>query len=189
MSLLPLEMLAPVVALGRSASSAAAAVGTGFAGMLKTAMQQATAAADESAKGDAGTQSTGSASPVGSGPSPSAVSALRNQTDAQIQSFHRQLLQLLAASGVDLSSEVHLQIDDFGDVRVAGDHPQKQQIEMILISHPELEQQFRGIAARSIALDNFEQSKVGLIPDMGERRFDLALNALAATGSIVAVSE
>ncbi|MGE3316202.1 MAG: hypothetical protein AB7O26_13885 [Planctomycetaceae bacterium] len=173
MSLLPLEMLAPVVSLGKSAGTAAAAVGTGFAGMLKNAMQQATAASNDSAKGDAGSQSTGSASPVDSGPSSAAIGELRKQTDEKIEAFQQQLLQLLAANGIDVSSGVHLQLDDFGQVRVAGDHPRKHAIETVLASYSELESQFQEIAARSDALKSFDESKLGLLPVASESRFDL----------------
>jgi hypothetical protein len=182
-SLLPLELLAPVASLGRSAGSAAATVGTGFAEMLKSAMQQATAAANETAKGDAGTQSTGSASPVGGEPSAAAVAELRKQTDAQIELFRQQLIQMLASSGIDVSAGVHLQVDDFGDVRVAGNHPQKRAIETFLAAHSELESQFREIAARSEALHSFDESKLGLLPSSVESRFDLFVSPSSAKGS------
>lgn len=188
MSLLPLEMLAPVVSLGKSAGTAAAAVGTGFAGMLKNAMQQATAASNDSAKGDAGSQSTGSASPVSSGPSSAVISELRKQTEGQIESFQQQLMQLLAANGIDVSNGVHLQLDDFGQVRVAGEHPQKRAIETLLASHSELEGQFREIAARSEALHNFDESKLGLLPAASESRFDLFVSTSRASGSFSAAA-
>jgi len=86
-------------------------------------------------------------------------------------------MQTLALNGVDVSGGVHLQLDEFGQVRVAGNHPQKHAIEGLLASHPELEDAFRAVATRSAALRQLDQNQHPELLDASPVRVDLFVDA------------
>jgi len=166
MSILPLQLLTPVTQVGRVAGTAAAAAGAGFSSLLKIALQN-------SSVGNAGEKSTGSASPVAPGSAGLNVDALKKETDDLLGALHRQLVQLLASNGVDVSGGVHLQLDDFNQLRVAGSPAGKREIETLLASHPELEEMFQSVAARELVLKELEARGQGLPSDPSPKQVDL----------------
>ena len=87
------------------------------------------------------------------------LSAVRQQNNSLINEFHLQVKQLLAGQGIDLSSGINLQLDEFGKIRVAGRHPDSQQIENLLASQPELADQLQFIAANSRLLNAADEAK------------------------------
>lgn len=163
MSILPVQLVTPAAQVGKAAGKAVVAVGSGFAGLLKGALNPSGGTkSGEETTGNAQTSSTGVASPVGGASVSAELAAFRKQTDEQLNSLQQQLLNLLASNGIDASGGLHLQLDDMNQVRVAGNHPQKHAIEGLFASHPELEDAFREVAARSLALRDTEQQCSGV---------------------------
>jgi hypothetical protein len=177
MSILPVQLLTPASQIGKAAGSAVAAVGSGFAGLLKTALRAADTTSLESAtNGNAQATPAGSATPVGGASGAADLTAFRKETDDLLKSLHRKIIEMLSSNGVDVSGGVHLRMDDFGQVRVDGNHPNKHDIEGLLASHPELEDAFREVAARSAAARQFDQSKLGASLDVALEQVDLYLD-------------
>lgn len=116
-------------------------------------------------RGSVGKSSENSTSRNVSGPHSSAngphldLTAVRRQNDSLINEFHLQVQQLLAGQGIELSSGINLQLDELGRIRVAGRHPDTQQIEKLLATQPELADQLQFIAANSRLLNAAEEAK------------------------------
>jgi hypothetical protein len=100
-----------------------------------------------------------------SGPHPPAngphldLTAIRRQNESLVNKFQTQVKQLLSGQGVDLSPGINLQLDELGRIRVAGRHPNSQQIENLLATQPELADQLQFIAANSRLLNAAEEAK------------------------------
>ena len=77
------------------------------------------------------------------------LTVLNQQTQILLKRFHSELRTALEAAGIDLSPGLQLSLDGFGNLRVAGDHPQAGQIEDVLANAPHLRALFEQIAARS----------------------------------------
>lgn len=63
--------------------------------------------------------------------------------------FVEAVSQTLGAEGIDLSNKITLRLDQTGQLGLAGDHPEKGQIEAALAKAPELSSAFREIASQS----------------------------------------
>lgn len=143
MSLSPLISIAGA-ALGTLAISAASKLtgGLSFAEILhlnkseKTADDKSTA--DEAAAGLDEFLSAGGS--VG-------IQQIELAAQKALQQFQKQLNELLAAQGIDLSQPINLQSDQFGGIDLTNDHPQRAQIEQLLADHPELGEQFNELSA------------------------------------------
>ena len=75
------------------------------------------------------------------------ITELQASSQTLLQQFQKQLNQLLAAQGIDLSQPITLKGDPFGGIDLANDHPQRAQIEQLLADHPELAEQFNELSA------------------------------------------
>jgi len=88
------------------------------------------------------------------------VPALRAQTQKQIEEFSAKFLQLLNEAGIDTTAGVTLQLDQAGQIQVAGIHFDEEKIEQLLASNPELADAFRSLAGNSSLLAAIEESVV-----------------------------
>lgn len=68
--------------------------------------------------------------------------ALRNEHHSAVAQFEDRFHRLLREKGIDLGQEIVLMTDVHGDVRVAGDHPQKEAIERLFHEDVELRNMF-----------------------------------------------
>ncbi len=84
---------------------------------------------------------------------------LTDQTEKLKQQFHSSFRSLLNEQGIDLGAGVNLQVDAQGEIRVANDHPDKAFIEAALKNNPDLENQFKQIAANSGLLHAAKKSR------------------------------
>ena len=66
--------------------------------------------------------------------------------------------QLLNKNGIDLGSGVNFQVDELGQVRVAGNHPDKTMIESLLAGEPDLSNDFRKLSSIESLLSAAEES-------------------------------
>jgi hypothetical protein len=87
------------------------------------------------------------------------LTAVRWQNNSLINAFHLQVQQFLAGQGIDLASGINLQLDELGKIRVAGRHPDSQQIENLIATQPELADQLQFIAANSRLLNAADEAK------------------------------
>ena len=123
------------------------------------------------------------------------IAEFRRRNDLLIQGLHSRVQQLLAENGIDISSGVHLQIEELDRIRVASGHSDAHQIESLLATEPELGDLLQVIAANSRLLNAAEEAKTfqqlyamdpaaavanapQLFSNNAEQVFDLYLNAL-----------
>jgi hypothetical protein len=67
------------------------------------------------------------------------IEALREQSQARLTALTEQIAQQLRAAGIPLDAPLDLQVDAFGDLRLASEgHPQAGQIELVLNQNSEL---------------------------------------------------
>jgi hypothetical protein len=66
------------------------------------------------------------------------AATLRSAAETALQSFRELVGQRLAAAGIDVSRPIRLEADERGRIFVAGDHPQRAQIEQIFSDDAEL---------------------------------------------------
>ena len=135
----------PVVGtMGRAAGA--------FARLLGEALGAGTDAA-------AGTQNGGRA-PAGpvaaSAGSSGRMDALRERTGALEAQLIARFRALMASQGIETGGGVRLGLDDFGNVRVAGPHPEAASIDHALAADPEFAEMFYSLAAMTQALETAE---------------------------------
>lgn len=78
-------------------------------------------------------------------------------TQTATDQFARKLGGLFRAEGIDTNAPINLEIAQDGSVRVAGNHPQKAQIESYFFTNPSLAEEFRQISGDN---DNVAISKI-----------------------------
>ena len=78
--------------------------------------------------------------------------------DDMIEAFQDQTMNLFSRYGVDTSQEIELECDEYGNVKVANDHPDKEKIEKIFQDNPELANLYRAISATQSIIYAFEES-------------------------------
>lgn len=155
----PLQAVGQALAAGAAARTAASAVSGTFARLLDSAPEPSSSAAEAPAERESPAESDPPAET--SGP-PAAdgslnVPALKQQTEGLIRAFHGRVQKLARENGIDLAGGVHLTLDDFGRIQVSGGHPQKEQLEQLLETRPELGQMLQSIATRSRLLQTIDQ--------------------------------
>jgi hypothetical protein len=157
MAILPIQaatQLLQIAAAGKVAVSAASAASATFADLLQAALSNPSGPHAQESSQPAGESlqvipQAGNPSSANRVSELAKVADLRKQTAAMIQGFQQHLNQVLAENGIDASSGLHLQLDPLGKIRVAGEHPQKTEIEDLLAWHPELAETLQAIAANS----------------------------------------
>ncbi len=80
------------------------------------------------------------------------VEDIRSAYKEQFSHFTREVDSRLREAGVDMSQEFTLRSDSMGGVIVAGDHPDKETIEALFESDPDLANRFRGMGAAASLL-------------------------------------
>jgi hypothetical protein len=73
------------------------------------------------------------------------IEALRSEHRTTVAQFEDRFRRLLQERGIDLHEGIVLQADERGDVRLAGDHPQKEAIERLIQDDAELRNLFARI--------------------------------------------
>jgi len=185
MSLPPVQSISQLFAAGTAVQSAATATSAKFADLLRPALLKSSEdSAEVGKKSEISELSSGSVSFQQN------VSHLKAQTDAKTQSLQKQLLQLLEKNGIDLSGGLNLQLDSLGNVRVAGDHPAKAEIESLFARNDELADAFRSLANNAKFTNSLQQKtpateSSSIFAAEDEPKFNLFLNAHQAKVSFV----
>lgn len=112
----------------------------------------------------AGTQNGGatSAGPIAAPAGSSArVDALRERTVALEAQLIARFQALMASQGIETGGTVRLAVDDFGNVRVTGPHPEAASIDHALAADPEFAEMFQSLAAMTQALEAAETGGPG----------------------------
>ena len=139
--------IAAAVPVIGAASRAAGAFARLLGGSLRAGAMSA-AARD----GDADATGQVAPSPV----SPGRVNALRERTAALEAQLVARFQALMASQGIETGEPVRLGFDDFGNVRVAGSHPQAAAIDHALAADPEFAEMFHSLAAMTQVLTTAE---------------------------------
>ena len=84
------------------------------------------------------------------------VEALRERTVALEAQLVARFQALMASQGIEAGGDVRLGLDDFGNVRVAGPHPEAASIDHALAADPEFAEMFHSLAAMTQALETAE---------------------------------
>lgn len=80
---------------------------------------------------------------------PIEVADMRRDYEQKLAGLESRLEVAMAKAGIDKSTPFQLQTDAEGMVRVAGDHPQKAQIEQLFIDSPSLRDDFLEVNAKA----------------------------------------
>lgn len=135
MSIFPIAQAAPLIPAALAAGKVATKAVGSFADMLKSAMESSrSAAAGVSSKATGANETTW----------PGEISAL-------MRDFASAFQDMLSQHGLASESPVRLQVDQAGDVKVQGDHPQGLAIENLLAKTQKVSELFRTIAAKATA--------------------------------------
>jgi hypothetical protein len=153
LSILPIvgaaALLNPTTPL-KAASSAVKGAGSAFAGLLKQAIDRPAPSAPVASASLAASQpQTGNAIDL---------ARLRATNAGKIEHFAAKFRRALQEAGIEPMGDIQLQLDGMGQVRVAGNPFDKQKIESVLASNPELGSQFREIAANAALLQAADEA-------------------------------
>jgi hypothetical protein len=83
---------------------------------------------------------------------PANLAASEQTFQAALDRFRDHLASQLTAAGVNLSGPIELQSDGLGGVQVAGDHPQRAQIEQAISGNFSLQQEFQALSGQYAGL-------------------------------------
>jgi hypothetical protein len=134
-SIFPIAQAAPLIPAALAAGKVATKAAGSFAEMLRNALVPSPTAA-------------ASVSPH---PGNAVDANWPGELSSLIRDFASAFQDLLSRNGLASDSPVRLQLDDQGDVKVAGDHPQGLAIESLLAKTQTLSELFRTIAAKAAA--------------------------------------
>ena len=134
-------MAAAVPVIGTAGRAAGA-----FARLLGEALGAGPTAAPQD--GDAGARQVEAAAG-----SSARVEALRERTVALEAQLVARFQALMASQGIETGGDVRLGLDDFGNVRVAGSHPEAASIDHALAVDPDFAEMFHSLAAMTQALE------------------------------------
>ena len=73
--------------------------------------------------------------------------SVRDDLEALRGSVSGRLRDLFNKNGIDTSSDINLQVDELGQIRVQGNHPDKNFIETLLAGEPDLSNDFRKLSS------------------------------------------
>lgn len=99
---------------------------------------------------------------------------LKLQADKALADFKQSVSKLLSDAGIDTTHKIRLESDGQGGVHVAGDHPDRDKIEDLLRSNPELAQQFQQLAEQFQKLRAAEPAAAAT-PQILSQKFGLSL--------------
>ena len=86
------------------------------------------------------------------------VEDIRGNYEQNLAGLRDRLRQQFAEHGIDTSSEIRLQTASDGSVFVAGDHPQKAEIEQLFVDQPQLRDRFVQVDAQASFMRAVEES-------------------------------
>lgn len=125
---MPISSILSGAASGTAAAAGSAAKGSGdaFAAILQRARDA-------------------TSPPAGSATTGESVGNLTREAENQFSEFKRAMQQLLASAGIDTGWQLVLSSDGRGGITVNGDHPDKDKIEALLQSNPDLITRFHAV--------------------------------------------
>lgn len=77
------------------------------------------------------------------------LSDIRTGLERRTEAFESRASELFLENSISLDPPAELTTDGSGNVRVKGDHPQKEEIEQLFADNPDLANEFRGLSAQS----------------------------------------
>jgi len=152
MQTLPLNTIATALsgAVSTAGSVSSAAAGT-FAQTLTSVARSAGEAVETVADGSAavGQSLLGKLGLVGEtgAPIPVRIEELRYRAEEALRQFDQTLKRLLEDAGTDPFETLELTTDATGTLKVANEHPQRDEIERLLAGRTDLQQSFAGLSA------------------------------------------
>jgi hypothetical protein len=123
---------------------------TAFAQMLRAQLQaQQTAAAASAQKADTTTPTT----PAATGPVRTRIQELISQYETELAQLREQVGSAFENNLIDTTHELDLTLDAEGNVTVANDHPDKEQIDALFQAHPMLRYGFARVASNASMIE------------------------------------
>jgi hypothetical protein len=171
MSFLPIQAAPQLLKWGVPAGIAAVSTLAGFAEKLGAALTPRASGEPDS---------SGGANPLATPPGSSVAAnriALQRELASLLETFHGRLREALAAGGISASG-FRIREDALGDLRVAGPHPQQNEIELALAGDSTLQALFQAI-----------ESAAGLLhPRAANQAFAVAVGETRSAAELVAAS-